>query len=192
MVVSAFRVMSAMGRLGPGVACVGSRGSPSDGVWKGVPQEGGRSYCQVFDEVECCGVVVIRRGQEVGVRVPGYGAELYAPPIGRGRQGLLQGARARLLQWVHWAVMGCGNAYMVKGPTARCTWWRMMVRKSANHAVGLSSWSTQSVSSSAILRRSFRASMVLLWMASVIMPGPVLMRGSRLFWCCAAARLRAA
>ena len=42
-----------MARLGTGVACVGSsRGGPSDGAWGGVPQEGGRSHWQVFDEVE--------------------------------------------------------------------------------------------------------------------------------------------
>ena len=36
MVASAFRVRSAMARLGPGVACVGSSGGrPSDGLWGG-------------------------------------------------------------------------------------------------------------------------------------------------------------
>ena len=39
-------------------------------------------------------MVAVRRGQEVGVWVPGYSAEVYAPPVGRGGQGLLQGARA--------------------------------------------------------------------------------------------------
>ena len=33
---------------------------------------------------------------------------------------------------------------------------------------------------------------MLLLVASVTMPGPALMRGARLFWCCAAAHLRAA
>ena len=41
-------------------------------------------------------MVAVRRGQEVGVRVPGYSAEVYAPPVGRGGQRLLQGARAQL------------------------------------------------------------------------------------------------
>ena len=42
--------------------------------------------------------------------------------------------------------------------------------------------------------RSSRASRfkVLLWVASVTVPGPALMRGSRWFWWCAAACLRAA
>ena len=36
MVASAFRVRSAMERLGPGVVCVGSSGGrPSNGVWEG-------------------------------------------------------------------------------------------------------------------------------------------------------------
>ena len=70
----------------------------------------------------------------------------------------------------------------------------MMVQRTANRAVRLLPWDTQSVSSRAILGRSFWASrfMVLLWVASVTVPGPVVLRGSRLFWCCAAARLRAA
>ena len=52
----------------------------------------------------------------------------------------------------------------------------------------------KSVSSRAILGRSLRASRpkVLWWLASVTVPGPALIRGSRLFWCCAAARLRVA
>ena len=41
-------------------------------------------------------MMAVRRGQEVGVLVPGYSAEVYAPPVGRGGQGLLQGARAWL------------------------------------------------------------------------------------------------
>ena len=104
------------------------------------------------------------------------------------------GCAHRGLQWVHWAVMGCGTAYIVKGPTVRCTWLGMMVWRSANRALQLSPWYTQSVFSSAILGRSFRASrfMVLLRVASVTVPDPALMRRSRFFWCCAAARLRAA
>ena len=79
--------------------------------------------------------------------------------------------------------MGCGTAYMVKGPTTRCTWREMMVQRSANRAVRVSPWYIQSVSSSAIFGRTFRASrfMVLLWVASATVPGPVLMLGSRLF-----------
>ena len=45
----------------------------------GAPLEGGRSKRQVFDKVEWYGVVVVRRGQEVGVWVPRYSAEVYAP-----------------------------------------------------------------------------------------------------------------
>ena len=74
--------------------------------------------------------------------VPGYCDEVYAPPVGRGGQGLLQrpahGSAHRGLQWVHWAVMGCGTAYTVKGPTARWMWRGMMVRRSATRAVPLS------------------------------------------------------
>ena len=55
----------------------------------GVPLEGGWPHCQVFDQLERYGVVAMCRGQEVGVWVPGYSAEVYAPPIGRGGQGLL-------------------------------------------------------------------------------------------------------
>ena len=63
MVASAFKVRNAMVRLGPCVACVGSSGGrPSDGAWGGAPQEGGRSHCQLFDEVEWYGVVAVRRG----------------------------------------------------------------------------------------------------------------------------------
>ena len=36
---------------------------------------------------------------------------------------------------MHWAVMGCGTAYTVKGPTARWMWRGMMVRRSATRAV---------------------------------------------------------
>ena len=83
---------------------------------------------------------------------------------------------------------------MVKGPTAGCGWWGMMVRRSPNRAVLLSPWYIQSVSSSAILGRSFQASrfMVLFWVASVTVPGQAPMHGSRLLLCCAAARLQAA
>ena len=53
MVASAFRVWSAMAHLGPGLASVASSGGrPLDRAWGGAPQEGGRSHCQVFDEVE--------------------------------------------------------------------------------------------------------------------------------------------
>ena len=69
-------------------------GRSSDGAWGGLPQEGGQSDCQVVDEVEWYGVVAVRRRQAVGVQIPGYSAEAYAPPVSGGRQGLLQGARA--------------------------------------------------------------------------------------------------
>ena len=84
MVGSAFRVRSAMARLGPGVACVGSSGGrPSDGVWGGRfwKGDGPTARCST----RCSGMVVaVRRGQEVWVWVPRYGAEVYAPPVGRG------------------------------------------------------------------------------------------------------------
>ena len=53
MVASAFRVRSAMARLGPGVACVRSSGGrPSDGLWGGgAPLEGGWPQRQVFDNL---------------------------------------------------------------------------------------------------------------------------------------------
>ena len=51
---------------------------------------------------------------------------------------LSHGTVHRGLQWVHWAVMGCGTAYTVKGPTARWMWRGMMVRRSAARAVRLS------------------------------------------------------
>ena len=80
----------------------------------GAPQEGGRSHCQVFDEVEWYGLVAVHRGQEVRVRFLGYSTEVYAPSVGGGGQGLLQGARAwgraPGLQVGHWAGMGCGTA----------------------------------------------------------------------------------
>ena len=41
-------------------------------------------------------MVAVSRGQEVGLWVPGYSAEVYDPPVGRGGQGLLQSARAWL------------------------------------------------------------------------------------------------
>ena len=41
-------------------------------------------------------MVAFRCGQEVRVRVPGYSAEVYAPPVGGVGQGLLQGAPAWL------------------------------------------------------------------------------------------------
>ena len=46
--------------------------------------EGGWSRRQVLDKVWRYGVVAVRRGQEVGVWVSGYSAEIYAPPVGRG------------------------------------------------------------------------------------------------------------
>ena len=58
--------------------------------------EGGWSHRQALDKVQRYGVVAVRRGQEVGLWVPGYGAEVYTPPVGRGGQGLLQSARAWL------------------------------------------------------------------------------------------------
>ena len=52
MVASAFRVRSAMARLGPGVACVvSSGGRSSDGMWGGALLEGGLSHHQVLDKV---------------------------------------------------------------------------------------------------------------------------------------------
>ena len=39
-------------------------------------------------------MVAVRRGQEVALWVPRYSAEVYAPPVGRGGQGLRQGARS--------------------------------------------------------------------------------------------------
>ena len=52
MVASAFRVRSAMARLGPDVACVGSSGRrPSDGLWGGALLEGGWSHRQVLNKV---------------------------------------------------------------------------------------------------------------------------------------------
>ena len=62
----------------------------------GAPQEGGRSHCQVFDEAESYGLVAVCRGQEVGMPVPGYSPAVFAPPVGGGWQGLLQGARTWL------------------------------------------------------------------------------------------------
>ena len=41
-------------------------------------------------------MAAVRRGQEVGVWVAWYTAEVYATPVGRGWQGPLQGARARV------------------------------------------------------------------------------------------------
>ena len=51
----------------------------------------GRPHCQVFNEVERSGVVAVRRGQVVRVRVPRYVAEVYAPSLGGCGQELLQG-----------------------------------------------------------------------------------------------------
>ena len=100
----------------------------------------------------------------------------------------------RGLQWVQWAVLGCGTAYMVKGPTVRSTGRGMMVRRSASRALLLSPRYIQSLSSRAIFGGSLRASRlkVLFWVASEAVPGTALMRGSSLFWCFPAARLRAA
>ena len=149
--------------------------------------------------MEWYGVVAVRRGLEVGVPVPGYSAEVYAPPVGRAGQGLLQGARGCVrAPGFSVGALGCYGVwyrvYMLKGPTARCTWRGMMVQSSASRAVRLSPWYIQSVSSSAIFERSLRASRfkMLLWVASVTVMGPVLMSGIRLFWCGAAVRLRAA
>ena len=112
-----------MAHLGPGVACVGSSGGRLlDAAWGGRSWKGDGSTARLFEKVERYGVVAVRRGQEVEVWVARYSAEVYALPVGRGGQGLLQGTRAwlphRELQWMHSAVMGCGTAYMVKGPTA--------------------------------------------------------------------------
>ena len=79
-----------MARLGPGVACVGSSGErPSDGVWEGRfwKGDGPTTRCST----RCSGMAW---WQQVGVWVSGYNAEVYAPPVGRGGQGLLRGARA--------------------------------------------------------------------------------------------------
>ena len=59
--------------------------------------EGGWSHRQVFDKVERYGVVAVCWGQEVGLWISGYTAEVCVPPVGRGGQGLLQGTRA----WLH-------------------------------------------------------------------------------------------
>ena len=53
--------------------------APVGGVGGEATQEGGRSHCQVFDEVDWYGVVVVRRGQEVRTRILGYSAEVYFP-----------------------------------------------------------------------------------------------------------------
>ena len=55
----------------------------------GPPPQGRRAHRQVFDKVEWYGVVAVCRGQGVGVWVSKYSAEIYAPPVGRGGQGLL-------------------------------------------------------------------------------------------------------
>ena len=60
------------------------------------PLEGGQSHRQVFDEVDWYGVVAVYPRQEVGVWVSGYSAEIYASPVGRGGEGLLQAARTRV------------------------------------------------------------------------------------------------
>ena len=93
------------------------------------------------------------------------------------------GCAHRGLQLVHSATRGCGTAYMVKGPTARCTWRGMMLRRSTSSALQLSPWYMESVSSRAILEGGLRASRlnVPLWMPSVMVLGPALMRWSRLF-----------
>ena len=86
-------------------------------------------------------MVAVRFGQEVGVRVPGYSAEVYFPlKVGVGRgccRAPAYGCAQRVLQWVHWTVMGSGTAYMVKGPTVRCMWRGMKVQRSARRAVQL-------------------------------------------------------
>ena len=58
--------------------------------------EGGRSHRQVCDELEWYGVVLVHRGQEVGVWVPSHSAVVYAAPVRRVGQGLLQSACARV------------------------------------------------------------------------------------------------
>ena len=81
----------------------------------------------MFDEVDWYGVEAVRRGQEVGVPVPGYSAKLHPPPPVRWvGQGLLQGTGARLCapgvvvgELGRYGVRYPGPAYMVKGPTAR-------------------------------------------------------------------------
>ena len=75
--------------------------------------------------------------------VSGYSAEVYAPPVGRGGQGLLQTARA----WLRapGVAVGALGRYGVRcrvhgeGSTARWMWRGMMVRRSASRAVRLSS-----------------------------------------------------
>ena len=74
--------------------------------------------------------------------VSGYSAQVYAPPVGRGGQGLLQSACA----WLRapGVAVGARGRYgvryrvQVKGPTAGCMWRGMMVRRSASRAVRLS------------------------------------------------------
>ena len=74
-----------------------------------------------------------------------------------------------------------GVWYRVNGEGShwRCTLPGMMVQRSATRAVRLLPWCIQSVSSSAILGRRLRASRfgVLLWLSSVAVLGPALMRG---------------
>ena len=52
--------------------------------------------------------------------VPGYSAEVYAPPVGRGGQGCCRapahGSVHRGLQWVHGAVMGVRYRVHGEGP----------------------------------------------------------------------------
>ena len=198
MVASAFRVRSAMARWGSGLACVGSSGGrPSDGAWGGHSRKGDGPTARCSTRMEWCCVWAVRRGQGVRVRVPRYRTEAYAPPVGRGGQGLLQGTRARLCAPGD-AVCALGRYGMRYRVYAESSYRALYVvgddGAEDDRAVRLSPWYTQSVSSSAILRRSFQASrfMVLLLVVSVTLPAPVLVRGSRLFWCCAAARLRAA
>ena len=53
--------------------------------------ERGWPHNQAFDKVWRYGVVAVRRGQEVGVWVSGYSAEVYASPVGRGGAGAAAG-----------------------------------------------------------------------------------------------------
>ena len=53
------------------------------------------------------------------MRVPGYSAELGVD--GGCRKVPAHCPAQRGLQWLLWAVIGCGTAYMVKGPSAPCT-----------------------------------------------------------------------
>ena len=87
----------------------------------GAHLEGGPSYRQVFDEGEWYGLVAVRHRQEVGVRVPGFSAEVYAAPVVKAGQGLLQGGRARLCALVVavGALGCCGVRYCVDGEASQ-------------------------------------------------------------------------